>query len=206
MEKIGIMGGSFNPVHTGHLLLAQSAWHTYGLNRVIFMPVKENPFKAAASMAGDDDRYEMLKLATAGDPMFEVSDMELKREGITYTIDTLRELQGLYPEAEFYFITGGDIVFELPRWKEAATLLKEAVFITACRPGYSERRMKKSIAALQKHYEARILKLITPEMEISSTNIRARVKRGEPIRYLVPTLVADYISKKGLYLEENHSC
>lgn len=206
MEKIGIMGGSFNPVHTGHLLLAQSAWYTFGLDRVIFMPVKENPFKAVTNMACDEDRFEMLKLATAQDPVFEVSDMELKRKGVTYTIDTLREMQCIYPDAAFYFITGGDIVFELPRWKEVDTLLKEAVFITACRPGYSGRGVKRCITALRKDYEARILELVTPEMEISSTNIRARVKRGEPVRYLVPPVVADYIQKKGLYLEENHSC
>lgn len=201
MEKIGIMGGSFNPVHTGHLLLAQFAWYTFGLSRVIFIPVGEHAFKGSSGLASGEDRLAMLRLATAKDPHFEVSDMEIHREGVTYTIDTLRCLQKEIPNGDFYFITGADIVFELERWREAEALMAEAAFITAFRPGYSDRRMLKAMDELKNKYHARFLKLETPRVEISSTGIRGNIRRGMPVRYLVPESVADYLETHQLYKE-----
>ncbi len=200
MKKIGLLGGSFNPIHTGHLLLAESARYEYQLDKILFVPTGDNPLKEPNRQVDRWQRLEMVKLAIASNPHFDVSDIELNREGKTYTIDTVTQLQNAYPEAEFYFITGADIMFEITRWKEADQLLKTLTFVTSCRPGYSHKKLDAKILELQRIYGARILKLFSSEMEIASSNIRGRITKGQPIKYLTPESVEDYIRDNDLYI------
>ncbi|MEG0075553.1 MAG: nicotinate-nucleotide adenylyltransferase [Eubacterium sp.] len=200
MAKIGLLGGSFNPIHTGHLLLAESARDQYGLDKVLFIPAGNNPFKELNKEIEKQHRLKMVELAIASNPNFEVLTVELERPGMTYTIDTINQVKEIYPECEFYFITGADIMFEITLWKGAPDLLESVNFITTFRPGYSHNRLDTRIEELQEIYNAKIFKLFTSEMDIASSDIRGRVKNGYSIKYLLPDSVERYIKKNGLYL------
>lgn len=203
MKKIGLLGGTFNPIHTGHLLLAETAKDHFDLDRVIFIPAGKNPFKKRNKGITRKQRLEMVELAIASNPSFEVSTIELDRPGISYTIDTITEIQKNYPECELYFITGADIMFEITLWKGAETLLRSVKFITTFRPGYSHTKLDACIKTLQSDYHAQIFKLFNKEMDIASSDIRQRLKDGHSIRYLLPESVEDYIRKNRLYLSED---
>ncbi|HCX65876.1 MAG TPA: nicotinic acid mononucleotide adenylyltransferase [Eubacteriaceae bacterium] len=198
--KIGILGGSFNPIHLGHLLLAESARDKLGLDKVLFIPTGSHPFKDAENDPGSEHRYEMTRLAIEDNPKFDLSDIEVHRQGYTYTIDTLRELDKTYKEDELYFITGADIVFEIDAWKSAPEVLERVTLVTTFRPGHDQDRLDARIRDLMDLYDAKIYKLHTPEMDISSSEIRSRVKHGYSFIYLVPKKVESYIKEKGLYL------
>jgi len=199
-EKIGLLGGSFNPIHTGHLLLAESARDQFELDRVIFIPTGNNPFKISQDDISREHRLKMVELAIEDNAQFEVMTHEIDQQGITYTIDTIEEIKKSFPEGDFYFITGADLMFEITLWKGAPELLKSVKFITTFRPGYSHEKLDNRIQELQEIYEASIFKLYATEMDIASSDIRSRIKNGYSIRYLLPKAVEEYIYKEKLYL------
>ncbi|HMP76070.1 MAG TPA: nicotinate-nucleotide adenylyltransferase [Kiritimatiellia bacterium] len=200
-ERIGIFGGSFNPVHLGHLIVAQDALEHMGLTRLVFLPAAQPPHKPAAPLAAASHRLEMLRLATADDPRFEVSDDEVTRGGVSYTVDTLRRFRERYPAATLYFLIGGDSLLELHTWREVGTVLQLAEIVTVVRPGASMDRLDATVLRLPDPWPARLTANLVAghRIDISSTDIRNRVNRKRPIRYLVPDAVARYIAAHQLY-------
>ncbi|GMB00659.1 nicotinate-nucleotide adenylyltransferase [Pelosinus sp. IPA-1] len=198
-RKIGIMGGTFDPIHTGHLVIAEAVRVEYDLERVLFIPAANPPHKQHFQVETAMHRYMMAVMATYSNPHFFVSPIELERAGLSYTIDTVLELIEQYGNnTEFYFITGSDAVQELSTWKDVDRLLEVCHFIAATRPGCSY-----TLEDIIKHFGVkgcqRIHSLETPELEISSTDIRERVRQGRSIKYIVPESVENYIIKENLY-------
>lgn len=203
-KKIGILGGTFNPVHSGHLLLAQNAMERLELSKVLFIPCANPPHKAATTLASAEHRLAMLELATEHDLHFEVSDMEIRRGGYSYTIDTIRELKRINPSAELYFIIGTDSLLELHTWKNIHDLLKLCRFITFSRPGTEMSSIDKDTIRLDPPWPDRLIKdVMTGQLlDISSSDIRYRVAEGMSIRYLVPQGVEMYIAEHNLYTKQ----
>ncbi|HEX9712639.1 MAG TPA: nicotinate-nucleotide adenylyltransferase [Actinomycetota bacterium] len=198
-RRLGVMGGTFNPIHTGHMVAADEARQAFELDEVVFVPAGHPWQKADVDVAPAEDRYLMTVIATSPHPAFTVSRIELDREGQTYTIDTLRALREQRPDPELFFITGADAVLQILSWKDPAAILREARFIAATRPGYDLERLEKE---LPEGLEDRVAVMEIPALAISSTDVRRRVQEGRPIRYLVPEGVAAYIEKRRLYKEE----
>jgi nicotinate-nucleotide adenylyltransferase len=193
--RFGVMGGTFDPIHYGHLVTAEEALQQFGLDEVVFVPTGQPWMKAHGVVSPPEDRYLMTVIATASNPRFRVSRMEVDRDGPTYTIDTLRGLkEELGPSAQLFFITGADAVLEIFQWKDPGELFEMAQFIAATRPGYD-------IAAIEAQAGAMpgITVMTIPALAISSTDIRERIAQGRPIRYLVPEGVKSYVEKAGLY-------
>lgn len=187
--RIGILGGTFNPIHVGHLLLAEETLNNLYLDRVIFIPCFLPPHKNEHDIAPAADRLRMTELAVSDNPNFVVSDMETKRKGKSYSIDTVKELKKNFaPNTELFFIVGSDASSYLKKWKDVKELFKMAKFVMALRPGYRLKKIYKDIIALK-------IKAI----DISGYEIRQRIKRKESVRYLVPEPVRQYLEKKGLY-------
>ncbi|MCK8815896.1 nicotinate-nucleotide adenylyltransferase [Natroniella sulfidigena] len=195
-RAIGIMGGTFDPIHYGHLLTAECAAYQYNLDEVIFVPSGSPPHKTDQKITAAQKRYAMALLATIGNPKFNVSRIEIDREGLSYTIDTIRAFKELSPQTKIYFITGADAILEIFTWKNPEGLLKEANFIAASRPGYSLDKLDRE---LYDDYRNRIHILKIPGLAISSTGIRRRIKEGRPIKYQLPEEVESYIRKYNLY-------
>jgi nicotinate-nucleotide adenylyltransferase len=194
------MGGTFDPIHYGHLVTAEEALVQFNLDRVVFMPTGRPVAKRERAVSDAEHRYLMSVLATASNPDFEVSRREIDRPGPTYTVDTMTELRGVFgPAADLYFITGADAVWEILGWKDADRLSTLTRLIAATRPGYDLSRFS------QAHAEAGTLPAVefmeVPALAISSTDIRDRVGTRRPIRYLLPEAVAAYVAKNGLYRE-----
>lgn len=185
--RLGILGGSFNPIHHGHLIVATRVAEALGLERVLVIPAARAPLKDPRELAPARDRWEMVKRAIRGDPLFEACDLELRRGGISYTVETLRELQRRRP-ADYRLILGADAARLLPRWKEVGEVLRLARIAVAARPGDG------TVQGLPKKDIVEV-----PLLEISGTEIRDRVRRGLSIRYLVPAPVERYIHRRGLY-------
>jgi nicotinate-nucleotide adenylyltransferase len=199
--KIGIMGGTFDPIHNGHLIIAETVRENLRLDKVLFIPCSIQPNKLSSAITEGHHRLEMVKLAVAGNSGFEASDIEINREGITYSIDTLNELSKLYGKgSELVFIIGADTVWELVKWKSFEKVFKLCSFAAVPRPGYGNARMKKRIEALIKSYGANIMLTESPSIDISSTDIRKRFASGVSARYLVPDSVLDYINDNRLYI------
>jgi nicotinate-nucleotide adenylyltransferase len=194
-RRLGVMGGTFDPIHYGHLVTAEEALVQFALDEVVFVPTGVPWMKAGRGVSPAEDRYLMTVIATASNPRFRVSRVEVDREGPTYTIDTLRMLGEENPDAELYFITGADAMLEIFEWKESEEVLTLAHFIAATRPGYDLARFEK--AAPTRHPNVSLMNI--PALAISSTDVRARVGEGRPIRYLVPEGVKSYVEKAGLY-------
>lgn len=201
MNKIGIMGGTFNPIHTAHLILAEEAYQQLGLDKVLFMPSKKPPHKLKEEIISNEHRMNMIFLSIKGNEHFELSPLELEREGITYTSDTLRELTKLSPNTEYYFIVGGDSLFMMESWWEPEVIFKLSHIVVAIR-GEAKEDLKSKIAYLTDKYNASIHLLKTPNMEISSHELRKNRSEGKTIRYYVPELVYEYILEKELYLNQ----
>ncbi|MBC3803243.1 nicotinate-nucleotide adenylyltransferase [Acetobacterium fimetarium] len=201
-KKIGLLGGTFNPIHTGHLLLAESARDQFKLDKVLFIPTGNNPFKQSQEEISKEHRLKMVELAIAGNPYFEIMTYEIDQTGLTYTIDTVNKIKVLYPDSDLYFIAGADLMFEINLWKGADELLKAVNFITTFRPGYSHKKLDIRIRELKKIYGASISKLRTTEMDIASSDIRLRIRNGNSIRYLLPEAVENYIYMHQLYLSK----
>ena len=194
--RLGLMGGAFDPIHFGHLFIAQAAKEKFGLDKVLFIPAGRPPHKCRKGSAGQDDRFNMTALAIASNPDFEISSMEIERQGLSYSVDTVAALLEKYgEETEIYFITGADAILEVATWHEAEKLRKLCRFIAATRPGFDLDRL----AALPLPWRMRISQMETPLLEISSTDIRKRVEEGRTIKYLLPEAVEKYIYEHRLY-------
>ena len=193
-DRIGVMGGTFNPIHMGHLIIAEEGRQQFQLPKVLFVPSYITPNKEVRG-ATAEERLEMVRLATANNPYFEVSDMEIKRKGRSYTVDTLRRLKDRYgPRCTVYFISGTDTVADLPNWHEPEEVLKLCKFV---RPGCTDsfREVIHSFGRLGEN----ILPLIVPAVDISSSAVRRRLAAGKSVRYMIPEEVYTYIKEKRVY-------
>lgn len=198
--KLAIMGGTFDPIHYGHLVTAEAARIQYGFDRVIFVPSGQPPHKPGRYITPAMHRYVMTILATMNNPYFCVSSFETEREGLSYTIETVKFFFEQYgKDMEIYFITGADAMQEILTWKAVPELLSICQFIAATRPGYCLKELDLVKEALGKAGKERIHCVATPEIDISSTDIRKRLKERKSIKYLVPDAVEHYIYNQGLY-------
>jgi len=190
------MGGTFDPIHYGHLVTAEEALVQFNLDQVIFMPTGEPARKTHRVVTPAEHRYLMTVIATASNPDFSVSRQEIDRDGVTYTVDTMLALRDLHgPDADLYFITGADAVLEILTWKDTERLADVCTFIAATRPGYGLSKFSEQPGSM--HLPVEFMEV--PALAISSTDIRERVAARRPIRYLLPEAVATYIRKNGLY-------
>ena len=185
------MGGTFDPIHHGHLVAASEVAATFGLDEVVFVPTGIPTFKQDVEVTLPEHRYLMTVIATASNPRFTVSRVDIERGGVTYTVDTLRDLKSARPEADLYFITGADALAQILTWKDAGRLFTMAHFVGVTRPGH-----KLTVEGLPGEH---VSVTEVPAMAISSTDIRARVRTGKPVWYLVPDGVVQYIGKHSLY-------
>lgn len=197
-RRIGIFGGSFNPIHIGHLVIAEAAWQEFHLEKVVFIPTADTPNKTMHHI-DKYARYRMVELAVQDNPHFEISPIELERDGPSYTVDTIRELQRKsIPGTEFYFIAGTDAVADLPTWRYNRELIEACDFICASRPG-DEEKIKLSVRYFGTLGLKKIHFLRTPELEISSTILRGLIRADRSVRYLMPDAVISYIKNNQLY-------
>lgn len=193
------MGGTFDPIHSGHLAMAQAAYEQAGLEMVLFMPSKIPPHKRLSGITGERERAEMVQCAIADREAFVYSDVELQREGTTYTADTLALLQQTQPDCAWYFILGGDSFFQLEQWYHPAQILRMATILAVGRDGRSLSDMQQRKNYLESKYGADIQLIRMPEMDVSSTQIRERIAAGKPVGKMLPEAVYTYIRKHGLY-------
>ena len=196
--RLGIFGGTFDPIHIGHLAAAERVREDARLDAVIFMPAGVPVFKLDQKVTAGEDRLQMCRLATAGNPYFDVSDMEVLRVGNTYTYETLRELRAHYPSnVELFFIAGADAIITLGKWRNALELTQLAHFIAMTRPGYSQEEAKRSVYVDGKRLDVAFLEV--PGLNVSSSAVRARIAQDRTVRYLVPDAVREYIENRNLY-------
>ena len=195
MRRIGVMGGTFDPVHHGHLVAASEVAHRFGLDEVVFVPTGHPWQKDDRDVSPAEDRYLMTVIATASDPRFRVSRVDVDRDGPTFTVDTLRDLRAEYAaasvDAELFFITGADALASIASWRDSDEALGLAHFVGVTRPGHT--LVDPSLPS------GSVTLVEIPALAISSSDCRARVAAGEPIRYLVPDGVREYVAKRGLY-------
>lgn len=198
MKKYGIFGGSFDPIHYGHLMICEYIKEEMGLDKVIFIPTGNPPHKDLGVSA--EDRYEMVRIAISPNPDFEISDIETTRVNLSYTVDTIRELKKIYKEEKLYFLIGLDSLFQLKTWKKIGDLSQEIEFVVALRPGYIDKEeINREIDFLRDNFGTKINLIKTPLYEISSTDLRERIHQGKSLRYLIPKKVLDYIEESGFY-------
>ncbi|MGY4643017.1 nicotinate-nucleotide adenylyltransferase [Cellulomonas sp. URHB0016] len=189
--RVGVMGGTFDPVHHGHLVAASEVAARFDLDEVVFVPTGHPTFKQAQEVTVAEHRYLMTVIATASNPSFTVSRVDVDREGLTFTVDTLRDLKAQRPDAELFFITGADAIEQILTWKDAEELFTMAQFVAVTRPGHAL-----SVDGLPGD---RVHVLEIPALAISSTDVRERARAGQPVWYLVPDGVVQYIAKHRLY-------
>lgn len=201
MDKIGIMGGTFNPIHYGHLIAAEWAKIEYKLDIVIFVPAANPPHKDMAEVLNKDDRYNMVEKAIAGNQDFTISDFEMQKEGKSFTIDTLEHFKGIYPKGDLYFIIGYDAFLDLHTWKNYERLFDLSTFIVATRTGYTQKQPRPTHGHLSEEIVNKINFFEIPEVGISSSGIRQRVRQNKSIKYLVPERVEKYIFTNNIYGE-----
>jgi nicotinate-nucleotide adenylyltransferase len=199
MLDIGICGGTFNPIHNGHLLIAQEAIDKYNLDKVFFIPSGKPPHKKGIEIIDSKHRYNMVIEATKNNNKFEVLDIELNREGYTFTIDTLKEFKSRYQKYNLHYIIGADVVLDLKNWKNSEEIFKICSFIAFLRPGKNDSEVKKEVERLSYKYAVNIKLFETIYFEVSSSNIRNRIINNSSIRYLVQDSVINYINKNNLY-------
>jgi len=191
-RRIGVMGGTFDPIHHGHLVAGSEVAHTFALDEVVFVPTGEPYHKEGRAVSSAEDRYLMTVIATASNPRFNVSRVDIDRVGPTYTIDTLRDLRDANgPDTDLYFITGADALANILTWHDVDTLFSLAHFVGCTRPGH-----RLTVTGLP---DGKVSLVEIPALAISSSGCRYRVAAGEPIWYLVPDGVVQYIAKRGLY-------
>ena len=189
MTRIGVFGGTFDPPHIGHLIAASDVCDALGLDRLIFVPAAIPPHKPGAVHATAEQRFEMVHAAIAGDERFEADDIELRREGPSYSVDTLRVLRERYPDGELYFVMGIDQFRELPTWREPETVARLARIVVVNRAGEEP--------AADSRFPARYVPVT--RVDVSATELRRRIEAGESVRYLVPVAVREVIERYGLY-------
>lgn len=192
--RLGVMGGTFDPIHHGHLVAASEVAAALNLDEVIFVPTGE-PWQKP-NVTNPEDRYLMTVIATASNPRFNVSRVDIDRDGPTYTVDTLRDIQADNPDAELFFISGADAITQILAWKDFDELWKAAKFVAVTRPGHAMQLPESAP-------EGAIEVLEVPALSISSTDVRERAANGEPVWYLVPDGVVQYINKHNLYRGSN---
>jgi nicotinate-nucleotide adenylyltransferase len=188
--RLGVMGGTFDPIHHGHLVAASEVAAALNLDQVIFVPTGMPLQKP--DVTNSEDRYLMTVIATASNPRFNVSRVDIDREGPTYTVDTLRDIQSAYPDADLFFISGADAITQILAWKDFDELWKAAKFVAVTRPGHAMQLPESAPAGA-------IEVLEVPALSISSTDVRQRSANGDPVWYLVPDGVVQYINKHNLY-------
>ncbi|NMB24760.1 MAG: nicotinate-nucleotide adenylyltransferase [Firmicutes bacterium] len=198
-RRVGIMGGTFDPIHYGHLVAAEEAREAFRLDKIIFVPAGTPPHKVERQVTPARHRYLMTLLAIMGNPGFEASRVDLDRGRVTYTVDTLQDLRKGLPDTDMYFITGADAILEILSWKAPKEVLSLAEFIAVTRPGYGLDQLATALGPLYEPFQDRIHILEMPPMGISSTDLRRRLAEGRSIRYLLPEAVATYIQREGLY-------
>jgi nicotinate-nucleotide adenylyltransferase len=195
--RLGILGGTFNPPHLAHLICAQEAYLQLELDRVLLIPTRVPPHKQVDEEPGAEHRLQLCRMAVLGDERFAVSDLEVVRGGLSYTVDTLEKLHLQAPDNDLFFILGGDAAAELPSWQEPERVLSLATLAVARRRGTPQDRVQQALGQLPGGEQSRFFKM--PRIGISSTLIRTRVRSGRPIRYMVPEAVATYINQHELY-------
>jgi nicotinate-nucleotide adenylyltransferase len=195
--RVGILGGTFNPPHLGHLVCAQEAYLQLGLDRVMLIPARIPPHKPVEDEPGPEHRLQLCRVAVEDDERFAVSDLETFRPGPSFTVDTLQELHATEPDNELFLIVGGDVAAGLPLWNEPERVLELARLAVAKRRGTPRSRVDQALAGLRGGQRAEFFRM--PRIGISSTLLRRRVRAGEPIRYMVPDAVERYIGAEGLY-------
>ena len=197
MRRVGILGGTFDPIHIGHLIIAQEAWLQLGLEQVLFIPAHTQPLKQGEKHTRASARLEMVRLATADNPRFEVSTIELERGGTSYTADTLAELHRREPDTAWHFIIGVDALNQIRHWRAPESLITLTRLGVAARPGYDL-----DLAALDAELPglSKVVDMVNaPQIDIASHDLRARVAAGQPITYWIPAAVEEFIRREGLY-------
>lgn len=202
--KIGIMGGTFDPIHLGHLIMAEYARETLDLDKIIFVPTGIHPLKVNKAISSPHTRIEMISLAIESNPKFEISTIEIDKEGISYTIETLRLLKQKYKNSGLYFILGTDLLFEIERWKDFKEFSKICKLALFHRAGDTDDRVEEKIRQLRMQYGLEFEKIESPKIEISSTEIRNRVLDNRSIKYMLPQNVEEYIASNNLYKGETN--
>ncbi len=198
-QKIGILGGTFNPVHIGHLLMAEYAKDAVGLDVVIMMPSGKSYMKANTNVLSGEQRLKMLDLSVEGNPNLITSDLEIKRAGNTYTYETLLQMKELFPTADFYFIVGADSLFSMGNWVKPEVIFANCTLLAAGRNNADKDTLLFKKKELEDRFGAKIILLDFPQVDISSTEIRERVKNNKSIRYMVTEEIRSYIEQNNLY-------
>lgn len=198
-KRIGILGGTFNPIHYGHLFMAEYAREACSLDKVLFIPTGVSYMKKAADILPGEERMRMLELSIESNPYFEVSDIELKRKGNTYTFETLESLKSQYPASELFFIVGADCLFTIENWYKPERIFANCTLLAAGRNHAAREALEEKKKQLEKKFQAHIILLDFPTMDISSTTIRENMYSGKSIRYMVQEKVYDYIYRNGFY-------
>lgn len=199
MARIGILGGTFDPIHLGHIQMAEEAYRQADLDQVLFLPSKIPPHKRNQNIVAEFHRAAMIQLAIRDKSQFVYSDFELQREGITYTADTLRMLQEQNPEHDYYFILGGDSLFQLETWYHPEEIMSRVDILAISRYDMSPEQIRARAEWLTQNYQARIQIVEMSRMDISSSDIRDRVRRGDSLQGMVPGEVENYIQEHSLY-------
>lgn len=202
IKRLAIMGGTFDPIHYGHLLAAETVRMSLKIDRVVFIPSGTPPHKSWDPMrATKNQRYTMVEMASLSNPFFEVSSIEMDREGYTYTVDTIKDIRNILGiDTEIYFITGADAMIEIMTWKSIDELIHLCKFIAVTRPGYEYMTLNNKIIEIKNLFGVDVLTLDIPSIDVSSTDIRNRIYKGCSIKYLVPEPVENYIIKNNLYI------
>lgn len=200
-RKAGILGGTFNPIHVGHLILAEQAYEEFDLDRVLIMPSGLPYLKVGKGVLPPEQRYRMTELAIMDNPHFSISDREVLRDGNTYTSETITELNRDYPDIHFYFIIGADILFQMDSWKDPDVIFGGCSILASVRDGLRPEDLDRKIEEYEERFDADIRVLRTTNIDISSTMIREHAASGRSLRYYVPDAVREFILDNGLYLE-----
>lgn len=205
-KRIGIMGGTFNPIHIGHLLLAETAYREYKLDEIWFVPAFDPPHKVGQKIASYQDRAEMTALAIRDIEYFRRSDIETERRGYSYTSETLALLHDKYPEYDFYFIMGADSLLQIEQWHQPERVLKQATVLASGRGHQPLDKLRKQMDYLSEKYDACLHLIHIPEVDISSALIREKIASGHSVRFMVPEAVYHYIGAHRLYADEKGKC
>lgn len=200
LSRIGIMGGTFDPIHFGHLVLAETVRETMKLDRILFIPTGDPPHKKEKNVTSAKERMQMVELAIGDNPDFFCSDMEVNRQGYSYTVDTLERLREEYGDGcQLFFITGADAIIEILSWKDVERIATLCTFVAAARPGTDQEKLSEFLGDLPSYLHNKVHVIPVPALQISSTDIRKKAASGQTIRYLLPANVARYIKENSLY-------
>lgn len=199
MKRKGIFGGTFDPIHNGHLHIAYEALYKLGLDKVIFIPSGNPPHKTDKIVTDAQIRFTLVKETIENEKKFQVSDYEIKKKNLSYTYETLNFFNSLQPEIQWYFITGVDCLMEIDTWKNVHQILSQCKFVVFNRPGYNKQDIESQKRKIEEKYDKKIIFLDIPILEISSTQIREKIKKGESVSYLIPEKVNYLLNKMELY-------